>query len=66
MVLGFFVDTFLDITLYTGLWVIKKTGSSIYYIFYGNEEDDTKKIEISEEIKNLQKEIKELKELIEK
>ena len=68
MVLGFFVETFLDITLYAGLWTIKKTASGIYYILYGNEEDEIKKEEnqVTEEIKNLQEQIKELKSIIEK
>lgn len=74
MVLGFFVETFLDITFYTGLWTIKKTASGIYYILYGDGEDEIKKEEnqvtqenqVTEQIKNLQEQIRELKSIIEK
>lgn len=56
MVLGYLIATGIETVFELGFWSIRKTATAVYGAFYGEEEDD--------EIKELKKEINELKELI--
>lgn len=62
MVLGYLIATGIETVFELGFWSIRKTSSAVYGAFYGEEEEDDE-IKMSE-IKELKKEINELKELI--
>ena len=64
MVLGYFIATGIETTVELGFWLVRKTASGLYYMVYGETEDNNK---ISDsEISELRKEISELKDLISK
>lgn len=67
MVLGYIIATGIETIVELGFWSVRKVGSGIYYYYYGNEEEEKVKNSIQmtdEEIKELRKEIGELKDLI--
>lgn len=68
MVLGYFIATGIETIIELGFWSVRKVGSGLYYYYYGEEEKEEKKdshIQMTEEeIKELRKEISELKDLI--
>ena len=67
MVLGYILATGIETIVELGFWSVRKVGSGIYYYYYGNEEEEKvkKRIQMTdEEIKELRKEIGELKDLI--
>ena len=68
MVLGYILATGIETIVELGFWSVRKVGSGLYYYYYGEEEkEDDKKNNIQmseEEIKELRKEISELKDLI--
>lgn len=65
MVLGLLVTTVLDVSFEVGIWSLKKMGNGIYYLVYGNQEEEKEK-ELKEEMLALKNEIHNLKEVIEK
>lgn len=67
MVLGYILATGIETIVELGFWSVRKVGSGIYYYYYGNEEEEKVKNSIQmtdDEIKELRKEIGELKDLI--
>lgn len=61
MVLGYLIATGIETVFELGFWSIRKTATAVYGAFYGEEEEEEIKMS---EIKELKKEINELKELI--
>ena len=66
MVFGYLLGTGIETILELGFWSLKKVGSALYYSYYGeNEEKDSTTIQMTDdEIKELRKEIVELKDLL--
>ena len=68
MVLGYILATGIETVVELGFWSVRKVGSGLYYYYYGEEEkedDKNNNIQMTEEeIKELRKEISELKDLI--
>ncbi len=68
MVLGYILATGIETIVELGFWSVRKVGSGLYYYYYGEEEkedDKNNNIQMTEEeIKELRKEISELKDLI--
>lgn len=68
MVLGYILATGIETIVELGFWSVRKVGSGIYYYYYGEQEkEDEKKNNIQmtdDEIKELRKEISELKDLL--
>ena len=68
MVLGYILATGIETIVELGFWSVRKVGSGVYYYYYGEEEKvDEKKNSIQmtdDEIKELRKEISELKDLL--
>ena len=63
MVLGYFIATGIETAIELGFWSVRKIGSAIYWSFYGDE--PKKEIQMTDdEIKELRKEISELKDLL--
>ena len=63
MVMGYLIATGIETVLELGFWSVRKVGSALYYAVYGGEEEST--IQMSDsEIKELRKEISELKDLL--
>lgn len=63
MVMGYLIATGIETVLELGFWSVRKVGSALYYAVYGSEEEST--IQMSDsEIKELRKEISELKDLL--
>jgi uncharacterized membrane protein len=61
MVLGYFIATGIETSVELGFWLVRKTASGIYYMIYGDEESEKE-----DELKELRREISELKDLIKK
>lgn len=60
--MGYLIATGIETVVELGFWSLRKAGSALYYVFYGEEENT---IQMSDnEIKELRKEISELKDLI--
>ena len=65
MVFGYFIATGIETLIELGFWSIRKVGSVVYYSYYGEEEKEKNGIQMTEEeIKELRKEIGELKDLL--
>ena len=65
MVFGYFIATGIETLIELGFWSIRKVGSVVYYSYYGEEEEEKNGIQMTEEeIKELRKEIGELKDLL--
>jgi len=66
MVFGYFIATGIETLIELGFWSIRKMGSVVYYSYYGEEKEEEKNaIQMTEEeIKELRKEIGELKDLL--
>ena len=64
MVFGYFIATGIETLIELGFWSIRKVGSLVYYSYYGEEEEKNGIQMTEEEIKELRKEIGELKELL--
>ena len=65
MVFGYIIATGIETLIELGFWSIRKVGSVVYYSYYGEEEKEKNGIQMTEEeIKELRKEISELKDLI--
>ena len=65
MVLGYILATGIETIVELGFWSVRKVGSGIYYYYYGEEEKKDSHIQMTEEeIKELRKEIVELKDLL--
>lgn len=71
MVLGYIIATGIETVVELGFWSMRKVGSGLYYYYYGDEEEEKEKekekngIQMTEEeIKELRKEIGELKDLL--
>ena len=64
MVLGYFIATGIETLIELGFWSIRKVGSLVYYSYYGEEEEKNGIQMTEEEIKELRKEIGELKDLL--
>ena len=64
MVLGYILATGIETIVELGFWSIRKVGSVVYYSYYGEEEEKNGIQMTEEEIKELRKEIGELKELL--
>ena len=65
MVFGYFIATGIETLIELGFWSIRKVGSLVYYSYYGEEEEEKNGIQMTEEeIKELRKEIGELKDLL--
>lgn len=64
MVVGYLIATGIETILELGFWSVRKAGSVIYNVVYGEKQDEHP-IQMSElGIKELRKEIGELKEMI--
>ena len=64
MVFGYFIATGIETLIELGFWSIRKVGSLVYYSYYGEEEEKNGIQMTEEEIKELRKEIGELKDLL--
>lgn len=65
MVFGYIIATGIETLIELGFWSIRKVGSVVYYSYYGEEEEEKNGIQMTEEeIKELRKEIGELKDLL--
>lgn len=64
MVFGYFIATGIETLIELGFWSIRKVGSGIYYYYYGEQEEKNGIQMTEEEIKELRKEIGELKDLL--
>jgi len=63
MVLGFFIATGIETVIELGFWSFRKIGSVVYWSFYGDEPKNDIQM-TDDEIKELRKEISELKDLL--
>lgn len=61
MVFGYLLATGIETTVELSVWGVKKIGSFVYYAMYPEEEVET---ETERELRELRKEIGELKDLI--
>jgi hypothetical protein len=63
MVLGYFIATGIETGVELGFWLVRKTASGIYYMIYG---EGYKEQDQEQELKELRREVSELKDLIKK